>query len=106
LAGLDHAPTKDEDFEFLTYGGDRPENRIGYDLRKRMPIEILHALRDAEGDLARWTKSPLKPLIDRAKSDIERSDLQILADGISKETDKVLNPRLSKIKPAFFVRIC
>jgi putative ATP-dependent endonuclease of OLD family len=89
IPGLDHPPTKDDDFEFLTYGGDRPENRIGYDVRKRIPMEILHALRDAEGDLARWTKSPLKPLIDRAKSDVKRSDLQALADGVSKETDKV-----------------
>jgi putative ATP-dependent endonuclease of the OLD family len=89
VPGLDHAPTKDDDFEFWTYGGDRPENRFGYEVRKRIPMEVLHALRDAEGDLARWTKSPLKPLIDRAKSDVKRSDLQALADGISKETDKV-----------------
>lgn len=89
IPGLDHAPAKDDDFEFWTYGGDRPENRIGHEVRKRMPMEILHALRDAEGDLARWTKSPLKPLIDRAKSDVKRSDLQALAEGISEETDKV-----------------
>lgn len=89
VPGLNHAPMKDDDFEFWTYGGDRPENRIGYDVRRRIPMEVLHALRDAEGDLARWTKSPLKPLIDRAKSVIRRSDLQVLADGVSKETDKV-----------------
>jgi putative ATP-dependent endonuclease of the OLD family len=87
--GLGRAPTKDDDFEFWTYGGNRPENRIGYDVRKRVPMEVLHALRDAEGDLARWTKSPLKPLIDRAKSDVKRPDLQALADGVSRETDKV-----------------
>jgi putative ATP-dependent endonuclease of OLD family len=89
LPGLDNPPTKDDDFEFSTYGGDRPENRIGYDVRKRIPMEVLHALRDAEGDLGRWTKSPLKPLIDRAKSDVKRVDLQTLAAGVSKETDKV-----------------
>ncbi len=89
IPGLDHVPIKDEDLEFSTYGGDRPENRFGYDVRKRIPMEILHALRDAEGDLARWTRSPLKPLIDRAKSDVKRSDLQTLADGVSGETDKV-----------------
>src|SRR6185312_5371797 len=89
IPGVDHAPTKADDFEFLTYGGDRPENRFGYDVRKRIPMEVMHALRDAEGDLARWTKSPLKPLIDRATSDIERSDLQKLADSGSKENDKV-----------------
>lgn len=89
IPGLDHAPTKDDDFEFLTYGGDRPENRIGYDVRKRIPMEVLHALRDAEGDLARWTKSPLKPLIDRAKASVERSELDTLAKSVTKETDKV-----------------
>lgn len=89
IPGLDHAPTKDDDFEFLTYGGDRPENRIGYAVRKQIPMEVLHALRDAEGDLARWTKSPLKPLIDRAKASVERSELEGLAKGVSKETDKV-----------------
>jgi putative ATP-dependent endonuclease of the OLD family len=91
IPGLDHAPAKADDFEFLTYGGDRPENRIGYDVRKRIPMESLHALRDAEGDLARWTKSPLKPLIDRTQSDVKRSELQALADGVTKETDKVSN---------------
>jgi len=91
LPGLEHAPSKEDDFEFLTYGGDRPENRIGYDVRKQMPLEILHALRDAEGDLARWTKSPLKPLIDRAKTKVERSELERLAEGVSEETEKIAN---------------
>lgn len=89
IPGLKHAPVKDDDFEFLTYGGDRQENRIGYDVRKRIPMEVLFALRDAEGDLARWTKSPLRPLIDRAKLDVERSDLDTLAKGVSRETEKV-----------------
>lgn len=89
IPGLDHEPTNDEDFEFLTYGGDRPENRIGYDVRKRIPMEVLPALRDAEGDLARWAKSPLKPLIDRAKANVARADLDALAKGVSKATDKV-----------------
>lgn len=91
IPGLDHVPTKEDDFEFLTYGGDRPENHIGYDVRRRIPMEVLPALRDAEGDLVRWTKSPLKPLIDRAKSGVKRSDLQVLADGVTKETNKVAN---------------
>ncbi len=89
LPGLDRAPIKDEDFEFLTYGGDRPENRIGYDVRKRIPMEVLHALRDVEGDLARWSRSPLKPLISRAEADIKRTDLEGLAKSVSRETDKV-----------------
>jgi putative ATP-dependent endonuclease of OLD family len=74
IPGLAHTPTKDDDFEFSMYGGDRPENRIGYDVRKRIPMEVLHALRDAEGDLSRWAKSPLRPLIDRAKSNIKQGN--------------------------------
>ncbi len=89
IPGIDHAPSNNGDFEFLTYGGDRPENRIGYDVRKRIPMEVLHALRDAEGDLARWAKSPLKPLIDRAKANVARADLDTLAKGVSEATDKV-----------------
>jgi putative ATP-dependent endonuclease of OLD family len=89
IPGIDHDPSKDDDFEFVTYGGDRPENRIGYDVRKRIPMEVLNALRDAEGDLARWTKSPLKPLIDRAKVNVEREDLNALAKDVSEATDKV-----------------
>jgi putative ATP-dependent endonuclease of OLD family len=89
LPGLDHAPTKDDDFEFLAYGGGRPENRIGYEVRKRIPMEVMHALRDAEGDLARWTRSPLKPLIDRARADVNRADLEAQAKKVSDETDKI-----------------
>lgn len=89
IVGLEHEPNKDDDFEFLTFGGDRPENRFGYDVRKRIPMEVLHALRDSESDLARWTKSPLKPLIDRAKSAVKRKELATLAEGVSKETDKI-----------------
>ena len=94
VPGLEHNPTKDDDFEFLIYGGGRPENRIGYEVRKWIPMEVLHALRDAEGDLARWTKSPLKPLLERAKSGIEGEDLRNLADGIAEETD-----RITKLEP-------
>lgn len=89
IPGLKHPPVKDDDFEFSTYGGDRPENRIGYDLRKRIPLEVLHALRDVEGDLARWTRSPLRPLVNRARACVEQSELQAVADEVSTATAKV-----------------
>jgi putative ATP-dependent endonuclease of OLD family len=89
IPGLKHPPVKDDDFEFSTYGGGRPENRIGYDLRKRIPLEVLHALRDVEGDLARWTRSPLRPLVDRAQASIEQSELQDVAEEVSNATAKV-----------------
>lgn len=89
LPGLTHPPTNESDFEFLAYGGGRPENRLGFDLRKRIPLEVMHALRDAEADLARWTRSPLRPLIDRAKASVPQADMKALADGVTAETDKI-----------------
>lgn len=77
------------DYEFLIYGGDNRENKIGYDVRKRIPFEILHALRDAESDLSIWKKSPLKPLIENAISKINRSDLKEVAGEISAATDSL-----------------
>ncbi|PFN52540.1 ATP-dependent endonuclease [Bacillus cereus] len=77
------------DYEFLIYGGDNRENKIGYDVRKRIPFEILHALRDAESDLSIWKKSPLKPLIENAISKISRSDLKEVAGEISAATDSL-----------------
>ena len=53
LPGLEDGPKKDADYEFFVYGGDRPENRIGYEVRRRLPMELMPALRDCEGDLAR-----------------------------------------------------
>jgi len=86
LPGLENGPKKDADYEFLIYGGDRPENRISYEVRRRLPMELLPALRDCEGDLARWTRSPLRPLLDKAAGEIERDELEKLAEGVDKAT--------------------
>lgn len=58
LPTLEGDPSRDADFEFHVYGGGRPENRIGADLRRRMPLDFWHALRDAESDLSNWRRSP------------------------------------------------
>jgi putative ATP-dependent endonuclease of the OLD family len=57
-----------------------------YDVRLRLPLELLPALRDCEGDLARWTRSPLRPLLDRAAADVDRNDLERLGRGIDTAT--------------------
>lgn len=56
LPGMAGQPHKDSDYEFFIYGGDRPENRVSYEVRRRLPLELLPALRDCEGDLARWSR--------------------------------------------------
>ncbi|MGH9463563.1 MAG: ATP-dependent nuclease [Vicinamibacteria bacterium] len=97
-------PFREADYEFFIFGGARPENRIGYDVRRRIPLDVLPALRDAEGDLANWRRSPLRPLLDKAASGIDRDKLQEIVGDIAEatnavtETDeiKALGERISK----------
>ena len=89
LPGLTGKPSKDADYEFFVYGGDRPENRISYEIRRRLPLELLPALRDCESDLARWTRSPLRPLLDKAAAGIDRRALESLAEGVDTATEEV-----------------
>jgi putative ATP-dependent endonuclease of OLD family len=82
-------PAKDSDYEFIIFGGDRVENEIGYGVRSRLPIDVLPALRDAEADLARWTRSPLRPLLTRVNASIEHERLATLGSEIELATAKL-----------------
>lgn len=76
---LEGDPRTEADYEFVTYGGDRPENPLSYDIRRRLPLVVLEALRDAEGDLERWRQSPLRPLLEAASGEIGFDELQGIA---------------------------
>ena len=90
---LEQDPRSDADYEFLVYGGDRPENRIGYDVRHRIPLDVLPALRDAERDLATWAHSPMRPLLDEAAKNVDRDELSTIADNVWNATEAVLDLR-------------
>lgn len=47
------------------------------------------ALRDAEGDLANWRRSPLRPLLDRVAGQIDAARLRGLCDGVTAATKSV-----------------
>lgn len=79
-------PPMPDDFEFFIFGGDREENRVGYEVRRRMPADLFHALRDAEGDLATWRRSPLRPLLERAWSKVTKAEKDALAKGVEDAT--------------------
>ena len=93
LDAIEGQPAKESDYEFLLYGGDRPENRLGPDLRRRLPFELLPALRDAEGDLENWRRSPLRPLLDAVGGRINRDELIDLAADITAATQVVAQHR-------------
>ena len=86
LPGLEDGPKKDSDYEFLVYGGDRPENRLSYQVRQRIPMDVMPALRDCEGDLARWSRSPLRPLLDKAAGEIDKDELERLSEDVDTAT--------------------
>jgi putative ATP-dependent endonuclease of the OLD family len=87
--GLKEAPKKESDFEFIVFGGDRPENQIGYETRKWIPLSLLPALRNAEEDLASWSHSPLAPLLRAAIANIDRETLEEAAIDVTNSTKKI-----------------
>ncbi|WAX94234.1 AAA family ATPase [Aminobacter sp. NyZ550] len=82
-------PTSDDDLEFVCYGGEHENKRFGHALRRRIIMDLMPALRDAEGDLANWRRSPLRPLIEDAFSGIDHEDLSDVTDAIEEATDKL-----------------
>lgn len=81
--GLDHAPASDDDFSFICFGGESEAKRFGHDLRRRITMDLLSALRDAEGDLAAWRRSPLRPLVEDAFVAIDATKLKEIGEKIA-----------------------
>jgi len=89
LETLEGEPMKESDYEFVSYGGDRPDSHFGFEIRRGLPMDLLPALRDSEGDLANWRRSPLRPLLDGVAGRIDGNELAALAAGITAATGTV-----------------
>ena len=89
LETVEGDPTKESDYEFFLYGGDRPTDRLSFGVRHRLPLDLLPALRDAEGDVGNWKRSPLRPLLDAVGGRIDRDELTSLSENISAATEAV-----------------
>lgn len=88
-ADLEGEPTCDEDYEFVCYGGQDESKEFGHELRRRMAIELLPALRDAEGDLAAWRRSPLRPLIEKVFGAVDAKVLEQIGEAVDAAASKV-----------------
>jgi putative ATP-dependent endonuclease of OLD family len=89
MAGLEDEPSSDSDYEFICYGGQSETKRFGHELRRRIALDVLPALRDAEGDLSVWRRSPLRPLVEAAFADIDSAELDKIGEAVSAATEKV-----------------
>lgn len=70
-------------YQWSIYGGD-DENprRIPAELRTRLHHEYLGALRDVEGDLRSWWRSPLRVLLEQSARDADPEELQALREAL------------------------
>lgn len=65
------------------FGADDPERRIGSDVRRYLHHAYMEALRDAEGDLSSWRKSPLRPLLADVAQRVSSADLDNVAAALA-----------------------
>lgn len=83
------APQSGEDCEFIVYGGGDESRAIPGRVRRRVALDMLDALRDAEGQLASWRHSPLRPLLEDAVSSVNREELEGVAADLQAATSKM-----------------
>lgn len=89
IPSLEGLPESDEDYEFICYGGEAEIKRFGHDVRRRIAMNLLPALRDAEGDLAAWRRSPLRPLLERSLAGVSGEGLQEVCDAVHAATQRL-----------------
>ncbi|MFG0678824.1 ATP-dependent endonuclease [Delftia sp. WSY_7] len=89
LPDLKRDPETDADYEFICYGGESGTNEFGHQLRRRLAMDVLPALRDAESDLAIWRRSPLRPLLERALTKVSDADMAKVSDAIQTATTRL-----------------
>ena len=88
-AGLGRPPASEDDFEFACYGGEDKSKRFGHEVRRRITMDLLPALRDAEGDLANWSRSPLRPLVESAFGKVNVEELASIKTAIEAATQEL-----------------
>lgn len=85
-------------YEWSIFGGGDETRRISGELRTHLHHEHMHALRDAEGDIVAWRRSPLRPLLEDVSRRTSADDLQAVADALEAALTTVRN--LDAVKDA------
>lgn len=82
-------PTSEADFEFLIFGGGDETRSLRGDVRRRISLDLMNALRDAESDLSTWRYSPLRPLLEEAVGKIPKADIDSIGIEMQATTAKL-----------------
>ncbi|MGV2456481.1 UNVERIFIED_CONTAM: AAA family ATPase [Acinetobacter seifertii] len=99
-------PTSSEDFEFIVYGGGVETRSIHNQVRRRISLDFLDALRDAENQLGSWRNSPLRPLIENAMGSIDSTELvKVSIDLESANTKIVEQPAIKELNDSLGEKI-
>lgn len=88
-AEVEGPPKSEGDFEFKFFGGGDETRAVRPEVRRRISLDILHALRDAEAELGTWRSSPLRPLLEDALASIEKDELAAVADKLNEASSKL-----------------
>jgi putative ATP-dependent endonuclease of OLD family len=83
-AGLSAAPQSSADCEFIVYGGGDEGRTVPSKVRRRIAIDMLDALRDAEDQLGSWRSSPLRHLLEEAVAAVSPADLGKVASELDR----------------------
>jgi putative ATP-dependent endonuclease of OLD family len=76
------------DYEWTIVGGSE-DDEVRWDVRRFIGHVHLPALRDADGDLANWRRSPLKPLLVAAAESVNPEDLHAASEAVEEANQQV-----------------
>ncbi len=76
-------------YEWIIFGGEDAERTVGGDLRRYLHHVHMPALRDAEGDIASWRRSPLRPLLEEVSRRTSDADLQEVRAALEQANEAV-----------------
>ncbi len=82
-------PASEADYELKVYGGGDETRSIRNEVRQRICLDLLHALRDAEAELGTWRYSPLRPLLEDAIGKVSKADLDAVAVDVATATTRL-----------------
>jgi len=96
----------ESEYEYVIFGGQDEKNRFAWDVRRWISMMALPALRDAETDIRSWRKSPLRPLLDRAKAIMDLEKLSEIREKIGEATQELVKqPAMKNLAKDIGMRI-